>query len=75
MAASSPLSSTARPAGARDTGGIPHTADAGLDDAVADKDRVPGQPPAKEDGPLESLGKAITDPLRTAADDDEADTR
>lgn len=37
--------------------------------------KPPGHPPAKEDGPLESLGKAITDPVRTAADDDEADTR
>lgn len=28
-----------------------------------------GQPPAHEDGALESLGKAISDPVRTAADE------
>lgn len=34
-----------------------------------------GAPPPKEDSVLESLGKAITDPIATAAEEEEPDAR
>ncbi|MEF7612916.1 hypothetical protein V4F39_03265 [Aquincola sp. MAHUQ-54] len=45
-------------------------------DARRPEDTPPGRPRQKDDdGVLESLGKAVTDPLRTAADDDELQTQ
>lgn len=70
--------SKARPASERRPGppaerGIRSTAEAGVEDAF---DAAPeaGQPPAHDDGPLESLGKAISAPVIEAADDEADET-
>lgn len=59
----------------RDAAAEPPLPEAGPVDGdwAAREDAARGQAPAHEDGLLESLGKAVSDPLRSAADDSPQD--